>query len=120
MNLNDRKFKAIENNKGLSSSETIFHYFQKGKTITGKYQGGKIIEGFIVGKQVNESMIELLFQCLTTEDDLLTGESTGVVTENKEGLIELKFDWNWLNGDKSGGESHYIEMETQSKITFSY
>ena len=61
MNLNGKKFVTIENRSGLSSHETIFHYSQQGKTITGKYSGGSILEGFIIGKQTNDSEIELLY-----------------------------------------------------------
>ena len=111
MNLNDRKFITIENKSGLSSNETIFHYFQNGNTITGKYKGGAILEGFIVGKQTDTSQIELLFQCLTEDDELKVGKSNGVISQNQNGKLELKFDWNWLNGDLSGGKSEYIEIE---------
>lgn len=109
MNLNNKKFIAIENNSGLSSKETVFHYFQNGTIITGKYKGGAIEEGFIVGKQTEASKIELLFQCLTKEGELKVGESKGIISENLNGKLELKFEWTWLNGDLSGGTSHYIE-----------
>ena len=42
MNLNNKKFVTIENESGLSSDETIFHYSQIGNTIIGKYKGGAI------------------------------------------------------------------------------
>lgn len=111
MNLDNKKFITVENKNGLSSNETIFHYFQNGTVITAKYKGGAIQEGFIVGKQIEEGRIELLFQCLTKEGELKTGESKGIVLENKDGKLELKFDWNWLNGDLSGGKSEYIEID---------
>jgi hypothetical protein len=110
MNLNNKKFIATENKSGLSSNETIFHYFQNGNTITGNYKGGTILEGFIVGKKAKTSHIELLFQCLTENGELRVGESKGTISENKNGRLELKFDWNWLNGDLSGGKSEYIEI----------
>lgn len=111
MNLDNKSFKTKENKKGLSSGDTVFQYFQNDKTITANYSGGKIKTGFIVGKQLDDTKIELLYQCLTTEGELLAGKSNGIVKENEEGLLEIKFHWNWLNGDKSGGESHYIEIK---------
>ncbi len=110
MNLDNRKFIPIENKKGLSSNETIFHYFQNGTVITGQYKGGAIQEGFIVGKQIENNRIELLFQCLTKDGELKVGESKGIVSVNKDSKLELQFDWNWLNGDLSGGKSEYIEI----------
>lgn len=111
MNLDNKKFKTKENKEGLSSNETIFHYSQKNNIITGKYSGGKILKGFLLGKELSENRIELLYQCLTTDEQLLAGESSGIVITNEEGLMEIKFDWNWLNGDKSGGKSQYIEIK---------
>lgn len=111
MNLNDKKFVATENKKGVSSSETIFHYYQKDSTITGTYKGGAVLEGFVVGKKTVPSEIELLFQCITEDGELKSGKSQGVISETKSGTLQLKFDWLWLNGDHSGGVSHYIEID---------
>ncbi|HAS45336.1 MAG TPA: hypothetical protein DCS93_32935 [Microscillaceae bacterium] len=110
MNLHNKKFRAVANHEGLSSDETIFQYYQQGKVITGRYRGGKIAEGFIVGKQTSDQAIELLFQCLTTEGELLSGASQGTLTLNQAGKIEIHFDWQWFNGDQSGGKSHYVEV----------
>mgnify|MGYP001794826882 CR=1 FL=1 len=110
MNLNDKKFQTAANAEGVSSSETLFHYYQQGQTITGTYSGGKIKEGFLLGKQISEAKIEMLYQCLTTDGQLLAGESKGTLSENEDGLLEIRYTWNWLNGDRSGGQSHYIEI----------
>lgn len=110
INLDDRKFIAIENNKGLLSNETVFHYKQANEIITGTYKGGAIIEGSIVGKQTSNDTIELLFQCLTDKGELKTGQSQGKISVDQNGKLGLKFDWSWLNGDLSGGKSEYIEV----------
>ncbi|GAA4273037.1 hypothetical protein U6A24_07160 [Aquimarina gracilis] len=111
MNVNNKKFRAIANKEGLSSQETVFHYFQNKNVITGTYKGGQVLEGFVVGRQTENNKIELLFQCVTTDHELLSGESTGTIIINKDSKLELMFDWSWLNGDRSGGKSHYIEIE---------
>ena len=111
MNLDNKKFVTSENKSGLSSNETIFHYSQRGTTITGKYKGGSILEGLIIGKQTQDSKIELLYQCLTTEGELKAGKSKGTISKTQSGKLKLRFDWNWLNGDLSGGKSEYIEIE---------
>ena len=111
MKLNDKKFVTTENKSGVSSDQTIFHYFQNGTMITGNYKGGSILEGFIIGRQIQASKIELLYQCLTTEGELKAGESTGKISATQSGKLKLEFEWNWLNGDLSGGKSEYIEIE---------
>lgn len=110
MNLNNKRFITVENKKGLSSNETVFYYSQYQNIISGTYKGGEIEEGFIVGKQVDNSRIELLFQCLTKDGNLKAGKSKGIISKNTAGKLELKFEWNWLNGDLSGGTSTYIEL----------
>ena len=111
MNLDNKRFIFLENKSGLSSNETVFHYFQDGERITGTYKGGAIAEGFIVGKQTGEHTIELLFQCLTVERELKAGQSKGVVSVNAQGKLQLNFNfnWNWLTGDLSSGVSGYVE-----------
>lgn len=111
MNLNDRKFRTVENKVGVSSGETLFHYSQEGDVITGSYAGGKIHKGLIVGKQLSTNSIHILYQCLTTDGLLMAGESKGILSTNDEGAMEIAFDWQWLNGDRSGGKSHYVEMK---------
>ncbi|WP_420572146.1 hypothetical protein [Kordia sp.] len=110
MKLNNKKFITTENKNGLSSNETVFQYFQEGTTITGTYKGGAIKEGFVVGKQISENQIELLFQCVTDDGELKSGASKGSISKNADGKLLLNFDWQWLNGDLSGGTSSYIEF----------
>lgn len=102
---------TAENKNGLSSDATIFRYSQNGTAITGRYKGGAIKEGLILGKQIQESQIELLYQCLTIDGELRAGEAKGRVFKTKTGKLKLEFDWNWLNGDLSGGKSEYLEIE---------
>ncbi|SHG19679.1 hypothetical protein [Flagellimonas flava] len=111
MNLDNKIFVTTENKSGLSSDKTIFHYFQNGATITAKYKGGAILEGHIIGKQAQDSKIELLYQCLTTDGELKAGHSKGTVSKTENGKLKLEFDWNWLNGDLSGGKSEYMELD---------
>ena len=110
MNLNDKKFRTLENTSGVSSNDTIFHYFQHGENITGTYKGGAIVTGSLVGKQIDATHIELLFQCITEAHELKAGRSKGVISQNANGNLRLTFDWNWLHGGEGGGVSHYIEI----------
>ncbi|PWL40498.1 hypothetical protein DKG77_01700 [Flagellimonas aquimarina] len=111
MNLNNKRFVTLNNRKGLASNETVFQYYQNGKTITGSYKGGAIVEGLIVGKQIGDNKIQLLYQCLTDQGELKAGQSTGIVLKNAENKLELKFEWNWINGTLTAGHSEYIEIE---------
>ncbi|MEM6717951.1 MAG: hypothetical protein AAF611_01415 [Bacteroidota bacterium] len=115
MILHRKKFITTENKNGLSSDETIFAYLQEGTTITGTYKGGAIKEGFVVGKQISDTEIELVFQCITNTGELKAGSSKGIISKNAEGKLLLNFTWKWLNGDQSGGTSSYIELSDESR-----
>jgi hypothetical protein len=108
--LNDRRFAVASNSHGLSGSDTVFHYLVEGDAISSTYQGGRILIGQQVGRVTGPNTIELLFQCLTTESELLAGWSRGTVGVDHAGRTTLAFEWGWLSGATGGGESRYVEL----------
>ena len=108
--LHDKRFVATENEHGVSGADTVFHYWMDGSVITGTYHGGRIREGSLLGRAVDGDRIELLYHCLTTEQELLAGWSRGVVSADATGRLRLTFEWAWLTGDRGGGESSYVEL----------
>nr|WP_299168876.1 hypothetical protein [uncultured Allomuricauda sp.] len=68
LNLNNKRFVTVNNKEGLSSNETVFQYYQNGKVITGSYKGGAIVEGLLIGKQIGDNKIQLLYQCLQMKE----------------------------------------------------
>jgi hypothetical protein len=110
IDINGKRFVTTGNEHGVSGAETIFEYATDGDRITGRYRGGRIADGHLVGKVAGADRIELLFQCLTTDGELMAGASRGRVSRNARGLVELQFEWAWLTGDRSGGHSSYVEV----------
>lgn len=108
--LHNRRFAVASNTHGLSGSGTVFHYLVDGEAITGTYQGGRIRIGTQVGRVTGADTIELLFQCLTLDGELLSGWSRGTVAVDKSGYTSLSFVWGWLSGAAGGGESNYVEL----------
>ena len=108
--LNNRRFAVANNTHGLSGSGTIFHYLVEGDAITCTYQGGRIHLGQQVGRVTGPNSIELLYQCLTTQGELLAGWSRGTVGIDDVGRTTLDFEWGWLSGATGGGKSSYIEL----------
>ena len=111
LSINQKQFITTGNESGLSSEETIFCYFEEGAVVTGTYKGGEIATGQVVGKRLPKNQLVLVFQCLTIEGELKSGQSEGFISTNEDGKLTLSFDWNWFNGDKSGGKSFYVEKE---------
>ena len=108
--LNNKRFKAIENDSGLSSSETIFTYKQNGNLITGKYKGGEIEFGNIVGAFIPPKTIKLLFQCKTKNNALLSGKSKGIIQKSSDGKLGISFTWLWVSGAEGSGNSYHEEI----------
>lgn len=76
----------------------------------GTYQGGRIRVGNQVGRATGPNTIELLYQCLTTDGEILAGGSQGTVGVDHAGRTILAFVWGWLSGATGGGESSYVEL----------
>lgn len=108
--LNNRRFAVANNTQGLSGTGTVFHYLVDGDAISSTYQGGRIRIGQQVGRVTGPDTIELLYQCLTTEGELLAGWSRGTVGVDLAGRTTLSFVWGWLSGATGGGESRYTEL----------
>ncbi|MGY2963192.1 hypothetical protein ACVWZP_004141 [Pseudomonas sp. TE36184] len=108
--LNNRRFTVANNAHGLSGTGTVFHYLVEGEAISGSYQGGRIRVGTQVGRVTGADTIELLYQCLTLEGELLAGWSRGTVGVDQAGRTTLSFVWGWLSGATGGGESSYVEI----------
>ncbi|KAE9649996.1 hypothetical protein EJD88_25735 [Pseudomonas sp. PB105] len=108
--LHNRRFAVASNTHGLSGTGTVFHYLVDGDAISSTYQGGRIRMGTQVGRVTGADTIELLFQCLTLDGELLSGWSRGTVAVDKSGLTRLSFVWGWLSGATGGGESNYLEL----------
>ena len=108
--LHNRRFEVANNTQGLSGAGTVFHYQIDGDGISSTYQGGRIRTGQQVGRVTGPDTIELLFQCLTTEGELLAGWSRGTVGVDDAGRTTLAFGWGWLSGATGGGESSYAEL----------
>ncbi|UII71572.1 hypothetical protein LVW35_28790 [Pseudomonas sp. HN11] len=108
--LHHRRFVVANNTQGLSGAGTVFHYQVEGHAISSTYQGGRIRNGQQVGRVTGPDTIELLYQCLTTEGELLAGWSRGTVGVDEIGLTTLAFSWGWLAGATGGGESRYVEL----------
>ncbi|MDQ0651596.1 hypothetical protein [Pseudomonas cedrina] len=108
--LNNRRFAVANNTQGLSGVDTVFHYQVDGDAITSTYQGGRIRLGTQVGRVTGPDNIELLFQCLTQDGELLAGWSRGIVGVDAGGRTTLSFVWGWLSGASGGGTSRYVEL----------
>ncbi|GAA3603205.1 hypothetical protein Q4Q39_13865 [Flavivirga amylovorans] len=109
-NFNDKTFSLIENSEnGKVNSETIFKYKQKGNLVTAEYYGGTIKYGKIIAHLKNDKL-DMLYQCITTENELKAGKAIAEISLTNNNKIKLKLNWEWLENKNERGISEYIEQ----------
>ncbi|UZD21567.1 n-acetylglutamate synthase [Algoriphagus halophytocola] len=111
INYNNRKFCAVQNSaNGETSSETVFHYRQKGKIVTADYSGGKITLGHLIGLVDENGNITMRYHQVNTAGELMTGICHSKPEIQENGKIRLHETWEWTSGDRSSGESLIEEI----------
>ena len=109
-NFNNKTFILLENSKeGKVNSDTLFKYKQEGDLVTADYFGGSIVYGKIIAV-LKGDQLEMLYQCLTVENDLKAGKAIANISFSEENKLKLSLDWEWLGGSQEKGKSEYIEI----------
>ncbi|AUP78742.1 hypothetical protein [Flavivirga eckloniae] len=108
-NFNNKTFSLIENSEnGKVNSETIFKYKQQNNLVTAEYYGGSIKYGSIIANLKNNEL-DMLYQCITTENELKAGKAIAKISLTNSNKIKLKLNWEWLGKGNESGVSEYIE-----------
>lgn len=108
-NFNNKTFSLIENSEnGKVNSETVFKYKQEGNLVTADYYGGSIKYGKIIA-QLSNNTLHMLYQCITTENELKAGKAVAEISLTKDKKMKLKLNWEWLGENNESGISEYIE-----------
>ena len=108
-NFHNKTFYLVENSEsGKVNADTVFNYQQKGNIVTADYSGGTIKYGKIIATLDND-ILHMLYQCVTSENELKAGKAIAKISLTKENKILLKLDWEWLNGNQEKGISEYLE-----------
>ena len=88
--------------------ETIFEYKQNGNLVTADYHGGSIVYGKIIAK-LNGTQLDMLYQCLTIENELKAGRAVADITFTEHDKLKLRLNWEWLGDKNEKGVSEYLE-----------
>lgn len=108
---NNKRFALIQNSdNGAVNTETIFNYKQDNNLVTADYFGGTIKYGKIIA-DLKGDQLNMLYQCLTTDNELKAGKALAEITLAENGKIKLYLDWEWLTNGNDKGKSEYIEIE---------
>lgn len=112
----NRRFVSVSNSEsGEVSAKTIFHYHQKDNFIWATYEGGSIIFGTLIAKVLEDDSLEMRYQHLNQQGNLMTGECKSVPEILDDGRVRLYETWQWTCGDFSKGKSVVEELKTASE-----
>ncbi len=106
-----KKFISVSNSEtGEISSETVFHYHQKGSLVWAEYKGGNIVFGTLLAKADPDGVLDMRYQHLNKNGGLMTGVCKSTPEVLKDGRIRLHEKWRWTCGDLSEGHSVVDEI----------
>lgn len=109
-NFNNKRFALIQNSdSGQVNSETVFEYKQEGNLVTADYFGGTIRYGKIIA-ELKDNELNMLYQCLTTGNELKAGKAIAKISLTDTGKMTLNLNWEWLTNGNEKGTSEYIEI----------
>lgn len=110
INFNNKKFALVQNSdNGQVNTDTVFEYKQDDNLVTADYYGGSIKYGKIIAKLTDEQL-DMLYQCLTTDNQLKAGKAIAHITLTENNKIKLSLEWEWLTNSSEKGKSEYIEI----------
>ena len=108
----NRTFKSVANSAtGEVSAATTFHYHQKNNLIWAEYAGGEIVFGSLIAKLLADDSLEMRYQHLNKQGELMTGKCFSTPEILNDGRIRLHEKWQWTSGDFSTGESIVEEIK---------
>lgn len=111
VNYDSRIFKSVANSEtGEVSSETTFYYHQKNDLVWANYEGGEIVFGQLIAKVFADNLLEMCYQHLNKQGELMTGKCVSKPEIMENGKIRLHEKWQWTTGDFSDGESIIEEI----------
>lgn len=110
-NCYDGKFFVPQKNSenGEVDGNTVFAYHQKGNILWADYSGGEIIKGHLVGTVAQNGELDFYYLHLNEQKQVRVGVCHSIPQILDNGKIKLSEKWQWLNGDRSEGESVIIE-----------
>ena len=94
LNYNGKKFKPVSNTQnGETTAETVFEYRQNDNILSSEYSGGKIVIGYLIGKVDRLGIIDMRYQHINTDNEIMTGicQSTPEILPN--GKMRLHEKW---------------------------
>lgn len=111
INYDGRVFRVRStSHNGEVGGETRFWYRQDGDTLTGTYAGGGVVHGHLVGRVLDDGVLEFCYHHVGSDGNPRAGQCRSVPRILDDGRILLDESWQWYTGDASTGTSQIVEV----------
>jgi len=111
INYDNKTFTSVQNSEtGDVNTETVFHYHQKDNLVWAEYTGGEIVFGSLIAKVTDDDSLEMHYQHLNAQGELMTGKCFSTPEILADGRIRLYEKWQWTSGNLAKGESIVEEI----------
>jgi hypothetical protein len=112
MNLSNKIFELVENSSGHASAKTIMKFSEQTNPFIGTYSGPNNIYGQVIVRTSKDGLTEMLYQSLTTDDELVAGKAAVTLSESENGKLVMQLNWQWLTGSLNSGISVWHEVQS--------
>jgi len=79
MNLSNKQFELVENSDGHASTKTVMKFSEHAEPLLGTYTGPNNIIGQVIVRTSSAGQTEMLYQSLTSDNELGRGVRTGIL-----------------------------------------
>lgn len=110
MNLSNKQFELVENSDGHASAKTIMRFSEQAEPYLAAYSGLNTVYGQVIVSTSKAGIIEMLYQSLTTDGELVAGRAQVSLSENENGKLVMQLNWQWLTGSLNSGISVWHEI----------
>jgi hypothetical protein len=110
MDISNKVFELIENSDGHASAKTIMRFSKQAEPYLAAYSGPNTVHGQVIVRTSKDGLTEMLYQSLTTNDELVAGRAQVSLSENESGKLVMQLNWQWLTGILSNGISVWNEI----------
>lgn len=110
MNLSNKHFELVENSDGHASAKTIMRFSEQAEPYLAAYSGPNTVYGQVIVSTSKAGIIEMLYQSLTTDGELVAGRAQVSLSKNKNEKLVMQLNWQWLTGSLNSGISVWHEV----------
>jgi len=112
MNLEGRIFRPVKTDvHGEASSDTVFHYHQRGELVWATYEGGDVAFGTLVGHFDDTGTLSVRYQHINHNREMRAGVCTTRIEVLPDGRCRLHESWQWTRCEAIGNTGSSIVEE---------